>query len=68
MRKKKLADTGSAWQRVYARFVASRRGMKTLNSSRDKNEGTRSRGGGSAHCVTPDLSYDREGAGEVGRR
>ena len=42
-----------------------------LSSFRDKNEGAqRSRGGGggerSACCVTTDLSYEREGAGEVG--
>ena len=37
-----------------------------LNSSRDKNEGTyrSGEGGGRARCVTPDLSYDCEGARE----
>ena len=43
---------------------------KILNSSRDSNEGARTVGeeGRSARHVTPDLSYEGEGAGEAGRR
>ena len=57
---------------VCARFDASRRGKRLLNSSYDVNEGAhrsmRNRGGGGIYYVTPDLSYEREGAGDVGQR
>ena len=52
----------AAWVEVH--FDASRRGKKTLNSSRDRNEGTYRRsgeGGGGPRYVTPDLSYYWEG-------
>ena len=43
-----------------------------LNSSRDTTEGAHRTigrlGGGGASYVTPDLSYQREGAEEVGQR
>ena len=57
--------------RVYAQLDAGRREIKMLISSRaDENEDMHrggERGGRNARYVTPDLRYERGGAGEVGK-
>ena len=55
---------------MYARVDASRREKTILNSSRGNNEAAHhSRGEGKCLLVvTPDLGFEMEGAGQVGRR
>lgn len=55
-------------QPVFARVDASRQGSIMMNSFRDQNEGMhRSRKRGDVPAVTPDLCYERKGAGAIGR-
>ena len=65
----KLAAESTYW-RVHTQIGASLRGKKLINSFHDKNK-TRAPyvvAGGVVRYVIPNLSFEREEAGEAGQR